>query len=356
MQQSEHRDSDRIIRGLDAVCAYLGVAVPESLRAVEAAYPVQVNTAYLDLIDRRDPFNDPIGRQCLPHIDELLDYAASGDPFREEVDMPAPRLIRRYLDRTVLLATGRCPAWCRFCFRKRLWRTGAAAPQDITDDELTRATDWLRANPEVREVLISGGDPLMLGNRRLGEILARLRAVPSLEIIRLGTRIPVTWPRRIDDELAELLGNTPGLWLATHFNHPRELRGDSAAACAKLVRAGVPLLNQTVLLKGVNDDAAVLEELFRGLIRLRIKPHYLFHVDPVCGVRHFATGIACGKEILRTFRPRLTSLAVPTFAIDLPDGGGKVHLQAEYGDDERFEALDGGLVTYPGRLPQKSGG
>jgi lysine 2,3-aminomutase len=329
---------------------YLGAAVPEALRAVENAYPVQVNTGYLDLIDRRDPFRDPIGRQCLPHPDELLDYDASFDPFREEASSPAPRLVRRYHDRAVLLATGRCPSWCRFCFRKRLWRAGGSAPGDLTDQELETAASWLETHPEVKEVLITGGDPLMLSNRRLREIIARLRAVPSLEVLRLGTRIPVTWPERIDDELAALLGETPGLWVVTHFNHPRELREAAVAACTRLAHAGVPLLNQTVLLKGVNDDAAVLEELFRGLVRHRIKPHYLFHVDPVCGVRHFATGIACGKAILRTFRPRLSSLAVPTFAIDLPEGGGKVHLQEDYRCGDGFEKLDGAPVIYPEAL------
>ena len=339
----------KIISGLDAVCSYLGIPVPEAWRRVEQIYPVRVTSSYLDLIDRTDPGHDPIGRECLPHSDELLDYDASYDPLAEAAQTVAPRLIRRYLDRTVLLTTSRCPSLCRFCFRKRLWKVGADVP-DITDSELMAVIEWLRTHPEVREVLLSGGDPLMLSNGRLREIFAQLQTVASLEIIRLGTRMPVTWPERIDAELIDLLSATPGLWLATHFNHPRELGAASVAACAQLVRAGVPVVNQTVLLKGVNDDPAVLEELFRKLIRIRVKPHYLFHVDPVKGVRHFATGIECGKSALRYFRPRLTSLAVPTFAIDLPEGGGKVHLQAEYGDDAEFKTIAGGVVAYPQQL------
>jgi len=339
----------KILSDLNAVCAYLGMAVPEDWRTVAEVYPVRVSTSYLDLVDRSDPFGDPIGRQCLPHPDELLDYDASYDPLAETVQTVAPRLIRRYHDRVVMLTTSRCPSLCRFCFRKRLWKTGASLP-DITDADLAAVTDWLTGHPDVREVLVSGGDPLMLSNARLAEIFARLQAVPSLEIVRLGSRIPVTWPERVDAGLIDLLASVPGLWLATHFNHPRELSPAAVDVCTRLVRAGVPIVNQTVLLKGVNDDPAVLEDLFRQLIRIRVKPHYLFHVDPVKGVRHFATGIERGREVLRYFRPRLTSLAVPTFAIDLPEGGGKVHLQAEYAVANGFKTIDGNVVAYPQQL------
>jgi len=339
----------KILNGLDAVCAYLGTPVPEDLRRVEAVYPVRVTTSYLDLLDKADPWHDPVGKECLPQPDELLDYDASYDPLAEAAQTVAPRLIRRYRDRTVLLTTSRCPSLCRFCFRKRLWKTGAALP-DLTDEELDEVVRWLTAHPEVREVLVSGGEPLMLSNARLREILERLQTVSSLEILRLGTRAPVTWPDRVDAELVALLAATPGLWLATHFNHPREVTAASADACERLVKAGVPIVNQTVLLKGVNDDPAVLEELFRKLIRIRVKPHYLFHVDPVKGVRHFATGIERGREVLRYFRPRLSSLAVPTFAIDLPEGGGKVHLQADYGDGDGFQTIFGRNVQYPQQL------
>jgi lysine 2,3-aminomutase len=179
------------------------------------------------------------------------------------------------------------------------------------------------------------------------EILRRLKEVPSIDIIRVASRIPVVWPDRITPSLASALGDISGVWFATHFNHPREITQESSAACQRLVKAGVPVINQTVLLKGVNDRAEILEELFRKLTALRVKPYYLFHVDPVRGVRHFATGIECGLEILRTFRSTLSSLAVPTFAIDLPEGGGKVALQPDYRIDGKYPDIHGKkLIDY----------
>ncbi len=339
----------KILNGLDAIADFLGVAIPEELRAVEEAYPVRANTYYLSLIDRNDPWNDPVWKQCLPHADELLDYDASFDPLAEEAQTVAPHLIRRFHDRAVLLATNRCPMLCRFCFRKRQWRSGEPE-RDITGGEIDAVCDYYRAHPEVREILISGGEPLMLSNGQIRGMLEKLTAVSSLEIVRLGSRAPVTWPERIDTELVKVLSDCRGLWLATHFNHPRELSVEAADACAALVKAGIPVVNQTVLLRGVNDRPEVLEELFRKLIRIRVKPHYLFHVDPVKGVRHFATGIAKGKEILRYCRPRLSSLAMPTFAIDLPDGGGKVSIQENYFDGDKFETIFNSKVKYPETL------
>ncbi|MDD3119368.1 MAG: KamA family radical SAM protein [Victivallales bacterium] len=339
----------KILNGLDEIAAFLGVPVPAELRAVERVYPVRANTYYLARIDRADPWHDPIGRQCLPHPDELRDYDASDDPLAEEEQTVAPHLIRRYYDRAVMVATNRCPMLCRFCFRKRQWRAGVPE-HDLTDDELAAICAYYRNHPEVRELLFSGGEPLMLSNARIRAILTRLTAVPSLEIIRIGSRAPVTWPERIDAELADMLGACRGVWFATHFNHPRELTPEAEAACTRLVRAGVPVVNQTVLLRGVNDDPEVLEALFRGLIRMRVKPLYLFHVDPVKGVRHFATGVARGREVLRYCRPRLSALAVPTFAIDLPEGGGKVPIQENYCENGRYETIFRSLVEYPEAL------
>ncbi len=314
--------------------------------AVEAEYPFLTNDYYLRLIDPAAGTADPIYRQSFPAPEELADRSSSFDPLAENEQMPTPRLIHRFRDRVVLLTTGKCAMRCRFCFRKRTWKQGADFP-DLTASELKRATEYLTAHPEIREVLVSGGDPLMLGKSRLREILTALAAVPSIEILRVGSRIPVVAPELLDEEYAALLGSFPGLWFATHFNHPRELTPEARAACTRLIRAGVPVVNQTVLLKGVNDDAGVLEELFRTLVSWKVKPHYLFHVDPVRGVRHFATGIASGLEILRAFRPRLSSLATPTFAIDLPEGGGKVALQPEYGRDGRYLDLhERKLIAY----------
>lgn len=313
----------------------LGLKMPAALREVEALYPVYLNSYYLNLIEPENWQRDPIALQALPRVEELSDVTSSMDPLAEEAQMPTPKLIHRFRDRVVLLVTGKCAMRCRFCFRKREW-TGGENLSDLSDAELAWAVKYLSEHPEIREVLVSGGDALMLPPERLKQILLTLKNIPSIDIIRVASRIPVVWPQRLTDEMAEMLGSIPGLWFATHFNHPRELTDEALAACKKLVRAGVPVFNQTVLLKGVNDDAEVLETLFRTLVANRVKPHYLFHVDPVRGVRHFATGIECGLKILRTFRSRLSSLAVPTFAIDLPEGGGKVALQPEYRQNGLF--------------------
>ncbi len=328
----------------------LNTALPEQCRAVEQLYPVQITPYYLSLIDRNDPANDPVWRQCMPDSGELLDPDASFDPLAEETQMPVPRVIHRFADRVVLLATGRCAVKCRFCFRKRTWKAGAELT-DISNPELEDACRYLKNNPQIKEVLISGGDPLMLSTYRLHEILKKLVSTGTVSVIRIGSRVPVTWPDRIDTKLVTMLAGFDGLWLMTHFNHPVEVTPESSAACKKFIKAGIPVLNQTVLLRGVNDDAAVLEDLFRKLVRIQVKPHYLFHVDPVRGVRHFATGMEKGLEILREFRPRLSSLAVPTFAIDLPEGGGKVALQPDYRCGDGFMTIAGDkVVKYPGPL------
>ncbi len=320
--------------GRDAYQA-LGAEIPAEIAAVEPRFPVYLNDYYLKLIDPAQLENDPIARQALPSPEELADESSSFDPLSEEQQMPTPHLIHRFVDRVVLLTTGRCAMRCRFCFRKRAWTSGMEL-EDLSDAELAAAVAYLTAHPEIREVLLSGGDPLMLPFDRLRVIVDAISTVPNIEVLRVGSRMPVVWPERVTRELAEYFGSIEGLWFATHFNHPREVTEEAAAACRRLICAGVPVVNQTVLLKGVNDDPAILEELFRKLIRIRVKPHYLFHVDPVRGVRHFATGVEKGLEILRAFRPRLSSLGVPTYAIDLPEGGGKVALQPIYEQDGSY--------------------
>ena len=313
------------------MCEFLGIenTYPDD---VEKRYPVIANSYYLSLIDRSNP-DDPVLRQVFPDVRELEDESSSYDPLAENLQMPVPRLIHRFDDRAVLLTTSRCAVHCRFCFRKRFWTTDQETLTDISDGELENVIRHLRETPQIKEVLLSGGDPLMLGLERLREIISEISAVESVLTIRVGTRIPVVMPELVTDELAAYFGSVPGLWVLTHFNHANEVTEQSVEACGKFIRNGVPVLNQTVLLKGVNDTPQAMEELFRTLIRHRIKPHYMFHVDPVRGVRHFATGIEKGLEIIRYFRSRLSSLAIPTFAIDLPEGGGKVHLQPDYTSD-----------------------
>lgn len=326
----------------------LGLPSSSADEAVEKRYPVLSNSYYLGLINPAAGENDPIYRQSLPDEAELQDECASCDPLAEEIQSPVPRVVRRYADRIVLLTTGKCAMRCRFCFRKRAWTTGSEL-KDITPEEIDAAAEWLRKTPEIREVLVTGGDPLFLPFHLLKRILDAVASVPTVEIIRLGTRLPVVLPMAVTQEKIDLLASYDCLWLALHFNHPREVTPEAAALCRTFASRGIPMINQSVLLKGVNDDAAVLEELFRKLIKCKVKPHYLFHVDPVRGVRHFATGIDKGLDILRAFRPRLSSLAVPTFALDLPEGGGKVALQPDYRQGDSFpDIADGHMIRYYG--------
>ncbi len=309
-----------------------GIAVTPEMAQVAQVFPVKVSAHYASLIDPAKGMSDPIARQCLPDPAELADLDSSFDPLHEAKQMPVPRLIHRFPDRAVLLASGKCATFCRFCFRKRLWRKGESL-RDLTIDELTQVVSYLRQHPEVKEILISGGDPLMLNDQLFIHILNTLDALPSLDILRIATRLVVTDPDQVSDTKIATIAQSKKTWLVTHFNHPAELHPKALAVCQKFSSQGVPVLNQTVLLKGVNDQPEILEILLRNLIKHRIKPHYLFHLDPVQGVRHFETGIESGLAALRHFRTHLSSLAVPQFAIDLPEGGGKVNLQNDYADN-----------------------
>ena len=231
-------------------------------------------------------------------------------------------MIRRYRDRALVLATLRCATYCRHCFRKHSvgQRDEAPAPADPE-----QAADWLRKQPEIREVLISGGDPLTLSTERLDRLIGALRSgAPNIEIIRIGTRIPVVLPQRVDRDLCAMLRRYHPVWMSLHFNHPAEVTPASADACARLADAGIPLNNQTVLLRGVNDDADTLETLFRGLIRMRVRPYYLFQCDPVQGVGHFRVPVRRGRALMRELRRRLSGIAVPTYVRDVPDAESKM--------------------------------
>lgn len=345
----------KLFSDISEAFAHLGLSCPPELREVAQHYPFLTTEYYLNLVDRENWRQDPIARQIFPDPRELDDTDGAPDAMAETAQSPLPFLIHRYPDRVLLLTTSQCALRCRFCFRKRLW-SSESDWQEPLERQLPAVLSYLNAHPEVHEVLISGGDPLLLPRPRLTQILATLQQARHVQVLRLASRVPAVWPQRLDAELAAQLGDIPGLWLATHFNHPREVTAASAAACQRLVRHGVPVINQTVLLKGINDNAETLAELFRALVALRVKPHYLFHIDPVRGVRHFATGLQCGLDILRTFRSTLTSLAVPTFALDLPEGGGKVALQPAYRCDGMYPDLQGErLIPYPDQpLPESN--
>jgi lysine 2,3-aminomutase len=310
-------------------------------------FPVAVTPYYASLIEKSDIPDDPIYRQAFPDKKELCTKKSENlDPLNEDTQMPVPKLIHRYKNRVVMLTTNRCAVHCRFCLRKRKWKKGVSI-SSITDSELQTILEYIKEHKEINEVLVSGGDPLMLQDSQLKKILNSLSEIPTIRIIRLGTRIPVVMPMRIDAKLADMLADIPGLWVATHFNHPREVTRESLSACSKLQKRGIPILNQTVLLKGINDNKETLIELFRSLAANRIKPHYLFHIDPVAGNSHFATGLQKGIELMREFRNSLSSIETPLFAFDLQEGGGKIPLLPNYSKNGKFETLDGDYIAYP---------
>lgn len=293
----------------------------DALERVRARYPEQLNGYCRKLLEEH-PALRPL--YCADPR-ELDDSGLPPDGLGEIPLSPCPHLIRTYRDRALILTTDACFSRCRFCFRKRLWNSEAKAdPLDEKDLECILA--FLRAHPETDDILLSGGDPLTLSDEKLFQIIDAVRAVESVRTIRICSRAPAAAPDRITDELAKRLGATDGLWFVCHFDHPDELTVEAENALRRLVRQGVPVLDQTVLLAGVNDDAETLRRLFKRLAFLRVKPHYLFHIDPVEGVSHFATGVQKGLALMEGFRDTLGSIARPDFAVDLPCGGGKVVL------------------------------
>lgn len=307
--------------------------------AVSARYPVRVSSYYAGLV--REP-GDAIWKQCMPDERELEDTLQCPDPLDEENLSPVPGLIHRYPDRVVLLVSNRCAVYCRFCMRKR--RVGSG-DTPLGADELAQALGYIAAHPEIHDVILSGGDPLMLDDDSLSAVLSGLRAIPTVTVIRIGTRIPVTLPARITPHLCDLLKKFHPLYINTHFNHPDEITAESAAACALLADAGIPLGNQTVLLKGVNDSVETMRSLMSGLLALRVRPYYLHQMDLVQGTAHFRTPVRTGLEIIRGLRGHISGLAVPHYVIDLPGGKGKVAILP---DDVEIRGITLHLRTYTG--------
>lgn len=297
------------------------------LKLVTAKYPLAITPHYLSLVDLDDPF-DPIRRQSIPCMDELtMGTLGSEDPLEEKRDSVVPGLVHRYPDRVLMVLTDICPMLCRHCTRKREWHHGGWVR---TDEEIDKMLDYIRHSKNVRDVIISGGDPLTLSTRRLENILAKIRQIEHVEIIRIGTRYPVVLPQRIDEELCNMLSKYGPIWLNTHFNHFNEITDESAKAVDRLVRAGVPVNNQTVLLRGINDSVETQLKLSQTLLKIKVRPYYLFQCDEVQGTEHLRTPIETGIRIIEGMRGHTSGLAVPAFVIDLPDGGGKVPLQPDY--------------------------
>jgi len=296
-------------------------------RAQARGLPIRITPYYLSLVDPKDP-ECPIRRQCVPDARESDEVPGDlADPLGELAHEVAPHLVQRYPDRALLLATDRCAVYCRFCTRSRMVGGGEGS---VSLQGLAPALEWLRGHPEVRDVIVSGGDPLAMNTERIAELLAAVRAIETVETIRLATRVPVTLPMRVTRELLSALRPYHPLWVMTHFNHPKELSDESIAACERLADAGFPVMNQSVLLAGINDDADVLERLFRGLVRARVRPYYLLQADPVRGTAHLRTPLAKGVEIMERLQGRLSGIALPKLICDTPGGRGKVPLGPDY--------------------------
>jgi lysine 2,3-aminomutase len=294
------------------------------LQEVVARFPMRITPHYLGLI--RAP-GDAIWRQCVPDLRELDSGASPCDPLDEERLAPVPAIVHRYPDRVLLLASGACAVYCRFCTRKR--KVGCRT-MAVGEDDLNEALRYIASHRQVKDVLLSGGDPLLLEDDRLEWLLAGLSKIPHVETIRIGTRVPVTLPERVTVGLCNMLRRYHPLFINTHFNHPAEITAESAIACARLADVGIPLGNQSVLLRGVNDHPEVMAELLRGLLRLRVRPYYLHHLDHVQGTDHFRAPVARGLEILRSLRGPLSGMAIPHYVIDTPGGHGKAPLLPEY--------------------------
>jgi len=293
----------------------------DEIRQVAEQFSVAVTDEMAALIDPGDP-NDPIAAQFVPSAAELVTTAEElADPIGDALWSPTPGIVHRYPDRVLLKPTLLCPVYCRFCFRRE---AVGKKPAMLPPAALETAYDYIRRRPEIWEVIVTGGDPFVLGPRRLADIVRALDAIPHLGVIRFHTRVPIVEPRRVTAALVAALAAEKAVWVVVHANHPRELTPAAKEAVSRLVRAGVPVLSQTVLLRGVNDDAAVLEALFRGLVAMRVKPYYLHHADLARGTAHFRTGIATGQRLVRSLRGRVSGLCQPTYVLDIPGGYGKV--------------------------------
>jgi len=306
---------------------------------------MRINSYYLSLIQEVD---DPIWKQAVPDQLELKDTVCIPDPLGEEKLSPVHGIVHKYPDRVLLLVASECAMYCRFCTRKRM--VGSRS-MHISEQSIENGIAYIKEHSAVREVLLSGGDPLLLSDKKLDSILSRLHAIPHLEVIRIGSRVPCTLPQRITRDLAKILAKYHPLYINTHFNHPRELTSEAEKACGRLANSGIPLGCQTVLLKGINDDVQTLKTLFTGLLKMRVKPYYLFQGDLTKGTNHFRTHSSCGIRIMQQLIGSVSGMAVPTFALDAPGGKGKIPLTPDYiisrGKELRFRNYCGEICTYP---------
>ncbi len=341
-----------IVRSLKEVKELFPLTEEEerAFKEVVKVYPFSSTVYYLELARK----SLAVRKMLLPsllEIDPSVQGRGEEDPLREERDFKVPLLTHRYPDRVLIITTNYCPVLCRYCMRKRNWKKGVFY---ITEREIERCLKYIADNPKVRDVLISGGEPLLIPAEKLERLLIGLKSIDHVEVVRIGTRLPVVWPERVlEPELLSLLEKAQKVWVNTHFNHPDEITPLSKEAVLALLKRGIPVNNQAVLLKGVNDSVGVIEKLLRELQKIKVRPYYLFHCDPVKGVMHFSTSITKGLDILRELFKRLSPLAIPYYAVDGPGGYGKVPLLPQrfrkLGNFYEFEAYDGRLFTMEDR-------
>jgi lysine 2,3-aminomutase len=317
-----------------------------ALEAVAARYAIAITPALADLIDPFDP-HDPIARQFVPDARELQrGPAESGDPIGDDAHSPVDGIVHRYPDRVLLKLVNACAVYCRFCFRREMVGPGRGG---LAPAALANALDYIRAHPEIWEVILTGGDPLVLSARRLKDVVTQLAAIAHVKVIRVHTRVPVAAPERITAALVRALRTEKATFVVLHANHPRELTKQVRAACARFVDAGIPMLAQSVLLRGVNDDVETLSALMRALVECRIKPYYLHHADLAPGTAHLRTTIAEGQALVRALHGRYSGLCQPSYVLDIPGGYGKSPVGPNYlsGDDGAVEDFNGRRHAYP---------
>jgi lysine 2,3-aminomutase len=325
-----------------------GLAAPArrgELERVAARYAVAITPDLADLIDRADP-NDPIARQFVPDIAELTTTPGErADPIGDDAHAPVEGIVHRYPDRVLLKLVNVCAVYCRFCFRREMVGPGK---QMLSPDRIDAALAYVRSHPEIWEVILTGGDPLVLSARRLSEIVKRIAAIAHVKIVRFHTRLPVVAPDQITSSLIRAM-QAPGktTYVALHANHPRELTAAARAACARIIDAGIPMVSQSVLLRGVNDDVETLSTLMRAFVECRIKPYYLHHGDLAPGTSHFRTSIEEGQALMRALRGRVSGLAQPSYVLDIPGGYGKVPVGPNYVGADTVEDINGVKREYP---------
>lgn len=318
--------------------------------------PVGITPHYASIMDP-DHAERGIRKTMIPVSDEFtVEPSEMADPLSEDHDMPVPGLVHRYPDRVLFLVTSFCATYCRYCTRSRL--VGKTGEYHFNFQQFERAIDYIRATPSIRDVLISGGDPLTMNDDRIEWLLSRLRAIEHVEFIRIGSKIPVVMPQRITPDLCRMLRRYHPLWMSVHFMHPDEVTPEVAQACGRLADAGIPLGSQTVLNAGVNDDPEIMKSLMHKLLMIRVRPYYIYQCDPIPGSRHFRTPVETGLRIMEALRGHTTGYAVPTFVIDSPGGGGKIPLSPNYvvgrdGDDLILRNFEGKIFRYPDPLPDR---